>query len=91
MGQRLSFDRVSRLGFIERLPCIHDLRHGFAIKSLEQCSGDSTEVSRHITALSTYLGHAHVSDTYWYLQATPSLMEKIAVTQENFFGRKSND
>ena len=25
-------------------------------------------------ALSTYLGHAKVSDTYWYLTAVPELM-----------------
>jgi integrase/recombinase XerD len=24
--------------------------------------------------LSTYLGHVHVSDTYWYLSACPELM-----------------
>ena len=29
-------------------------------------------------ALSTYLGHAHVADTYWYLNATPHLMRRIA-------------
>ena len=35
-------------------------------------------VSRHIAGLSTYLGHAHVTDTYWYLQASPALMTHIA-------------
>lgn len=29
-------------------------------------------------ALSTYLGHAHISDTYWYLQSTTHLMTDIA-------------
>jgi integrase len=43
---------------------LHDLRHTFAVKSLEQCIGDYAAVSRHMTALSTYLGHAHISDTY---------------------------
>ena len=31
-----------------------------------------------MVALSTYLGHAHVSDTYWYLQATPKLLGDVA-------------
>ena len=31
-------------------------------------------------ALSTYLGHSKVSDTYWYLEATPELMKGIAET-----------
>jgi len=72
--------------------CIHDLRHRFAVKSLEECEGDSVAISQHITALSTYLGHAHISDTYWYLHATPKLMKQIAtLTQEKFYRRKNND
>ena len=63
-------------------PRIHDLRHTFAVRSLEQCRHDRDTVSRHITALSTYLGHAHVTDTYWYLQATPTLMSQIAEAGE---------
>jgi integrase len=57
---------------------IHDLRHTFAVRSLEQCQGDRQAVARHIVALSTYLGHAHVSDTYWYLQATNTLLTDVA-------------
>lgn len=59
-------------------PRIHDLRHGFAVRALERCNGTRDDVSRHTLALSTYLGHAHVADTYWYLQATPQLMRHIA-------------
>jgi integrase len=57
---------------------IHDLRHTFAVRSLEQCPGDRAAVARHIAGLSTYLGHAHVTDTYWYLSATPFLMRRVA-------------
>jgi integrase len=63
-------------------PRIHDLRHSFAVRSLEGCPRDRDAVSRHILALSTYLGHAHVTDTYWYLQATPALMAQIAEAGE---------
>ena len=65
-----------------RDPRIHDLRHTFAVRSLESCSHDRTAVARHIVALSTYLGHAHVTDTYWYLHATPVLMGQIAEAGE---------
>jgi integrase len=61
---------------------IQDLRHTFAVRSLEQCVGDRKSVARHMTALSTYLGHAHVSDTYWYLQATPKLLYDVAEAAE---------
>ncbi|WP_457811087.1 tyrosine-type recombinase/integrase [Sinorhizobium meliloti] len=63
-------------------PRIHDLRHTFAVRSLEQCQHDHHAVGRHIVALSTYLGHAHVTDTYWYLQATPILLRQIAAAGE---------
>lgn len=59
-------------------PRIHDLRHTFAVRSLERCPHDRDAVARHAVALSTYLGHAHVTDTYWYLQATPILLRQIA-------------
>jgi integrase len=66
-------------------PCLHDLRHTFAVRALESCEGGDEEVARHILALSTYLGHAHPSDTYWYLQATPKLMDNIARSGEGLF------
>jgi integrase len=65
-----------------RVPRIHDLRHTFAIRSLEQCHHEQDAAARHIVALSTYLGHAHVTDTYWYLQATPYLLGQIAEAGE---------
>ena len=68
-------------------PRIHDLRHTFAVRSLEQCGHDRYAVARHIAALSTYLGHAHVTDTYWYLQATPVVMKQIAKAGEALYGR----
>jgi integrase len=65
-----------------RDPRIHDLRHTFAVRSLERCPHDHAAVARHTAALSTYLGHAHVTDTYWYLEATPVLMGQIAAASE---------
>jgi hypothetical protein len=32
------------------------------------------DVEREIPKLSTYLGHVHVNDTYWYLEAVPELL-----------------
>ncbi|MXY34448.1 MAG: tyrosine-type recombinase/integrase [Boseongicola sp. SB0664_bin_43] len=62
---------------------LHDLRHRFAVRSLEQAiDADHDKVSRHILALSTYLGHVGVSSTYWYLHATPVLLQQIAETAE---------
>lgn len=65
-----------------RHPRIHDLRHTFAVRSLEACAPDRVSVSRHIAALSTYLGHSNIDDTYWYLEATPVLLKQIADAAE---------
>ncbi len=66
-------------------PCMHDLRHTVAVRALEATVGDGEDIARHILALSTYLGHAHPSDTYWYLQATPKLMTGISKAAERLF------
>ena len=63
-------------------PRIHDLRHTLAARSLEQCTGGREAIARHMLALSTYLGHARLADTYWYLQATPRLLADVAVRCE---------
>jgi len=63
-------------------PRIHDLRHTFATRVLEQCGAERGAVARHFVALSTYLGHADIRHTYWYLEATPELMTDIAAAAE---------
>jgi integrase len=55
-------------------PRIHDLRHSFACRRLLHWYRDGENVHCRIAALSTYLGHGRVTDTYWYLTATPELM-----------------
>lgn len=38
---------------------------------------EDRDVQRELPTLSTYLGHAHVNDTYWYLQAVPELLRLV--------------
>lgn len=62
---------------------LQDLRHRFAVRSLEQAvSTDRDSISRHVLALSTYLGHVGVASTMWYLHATPELLRGIAENAE---------
>jgi integrase len=81
-----TFRRVVRLAGVaaERTrPCrIHDLRHTFATRSLQQCSTRRASVSRHFVSLATYMGHTDIVHTYWYLEATPELMTDIATAAE---------
>lgn len=72
-----------------RQPRIHDLRHTFATRALEQCGAERGEIARHFVALSTYLGHVDVRSTYWYLQATPEMMTDIAAAAEMLAGSEA--
>jgi integrase/recombinase XerD len=55
-------------------PRLHDFRHRFAVQTLVRWYRSGQDVERRLPVLSTYLGHVHVSDTYWYLTAYPELM-----------------
>ena len=55
-------------------PRIHDLRHSFAVASLLDAYAAGQDGQARLALLSTYLGHADPSHTYWYLSAAPELL-----------------
>src|SRR5207248_6872543 len=57
-----------------RGPRLHDFRHRFAVQTLLRWYRKGKDPKTCLPILSTYLGHAHVTDTYWYLTGTPELM-----------------
>jgi integrase len=57
-----------------RMPRLHDIRHTFVCRRIQRWYEEGVDVNRNLLALSTYLGHAKVTDTYWYITATPELM-----------------
>lgn len=82
-GLRRSLGWTGRDG---RRPRIHDLRHTFAVRRLLRWYEEETDVDRKIAALSTYLGHVKVSDTYWYLTAVPELLAVTSARLERYKG-----
>lgn len=58
-----------------RGPRLHDLRHRFAVETLLRWYRQGEHPDRLLPILATYLGHTHVSGTYWYLSSTPELMK----------------
>jgi integrase len=58
-----------------RGPRIHDLRHRFAYKTILRWYRRGMNVESHLPELTTYMGHGHVADTYWYISATPELLK----------------
>ncbi len=81
-----TFEKLRRrLGWTARgghpAPRIHDMRHSFICNSLFRAYQQNRPVDEIVDALSTYVGHAKVSDTYWYISATPEL---LAVAAQRF-------
>lgn len=67
-----------------RHPTPHSLRHAFAVRALQACSDRRDHITQHMLMLSTYLGHCKATDTYWYLEAVPTLMRGIAERTEAY-------
>ncbi|WP_295454037.1 tyrosine-type recombinase/integrase [uncultured Thiodictyon sp.] len=73
---RLGWDRQPG-----RRPRLYDLRHTFACHRLLAWYQEGIDLAQAVPLLSTYLGHAKVTDTYWYLTGIPALM---AIAGERF-------
>ena len=69
-----------------RNPRFHDIRHSFAVRSLEASGSDRWAIDRHIVALSAWLGHASLVDTRWYIESTETLLRRIARQTKSFRG-----
>jgi len=84
-GSALSYDRARAM--FRRLtrhlpdqpgrarPRLHDLRHHFAMRTLLSWYADGEDVERRLPSLSAFLGHVEIRDTYWYLSASPELLD----------------
>lgn len=96
LGQPLGDRQVHRvfnglrdgLGWINRgahdAPRLHDLRHAFVVRRLMRWHAEGIDIDQMMLALSTYLGHAEIFYTYWYLTAVPELMALAAGKFEHF-------
>jgi site-specific recombinase XerD len=58
-----------------RGPRLHDMRHRLAARTLVRWYREGRDVDRELPKLAMYLGHGHVSDTYWYIEAIPELLQ----------------
>ncbi len=71
--------RACRLpaGTANNEPRLHDLRHSFAVNTLIEAHRAGVDVDARIAALATYLGHTSPTSTYWYLTASPELLDLV--------------
>jgi integrase/recombinase XerD len=75
------FDRLRRATGLDRQTLgrqarVHDIRHSFVLRTLLGWYRDDVDVDveAHLPLLSTFIGHVHPSDTYWYMQGAPELL-----------------
>lgn len=83
--QRVFHEILDRAGIApsrQRRPRIHDLRHTFATRVLEQRGAGQDAIARHAVALMTYMGHSNPRYTYQYLHRTPELLTEMAHSAE---------
>lgn len=57
---------------------LQDMRHTFVVHSILHSYEQGIVIDRAVAALSTYVGHAHIADTYWYATGIPELMNIAA-------------
>jgi len=68
-------------------PCPMSLRHSFAVNTLTGWYRDGIDVKARLPLLSTWLGHVDPAHTYWYLSATPQLLDLACQRLEASLGR----
>lgn len=85
---RVFIELRERLGWVNRWahdgPRIHDLRHSFAVRRVMLWQVLGADIDQAMLALSTYMGHAKISNTYWYLTGVPELMALAGTKFERF-------
>jgi integrase len=57
-----------------RPPRLYDVRHSFCCWTIIRWHEEGRNVASLIPALSNYMGHEHIADTYWYLSNVPRLL-----------------
>ena len=61
-----------------RSPRLYDFRHTFATHRLYHWMREGKDLNAMLPYLSAYMGHAQLSDTYYYIHLVPGLMEEMS-------------
>jgi integrase len=88
------FDRLRRATGLDRETLgrqarIHDIRHSFVLRTLLGWYRAEADIDAQLPLLSTFLGHLHPSDTYWYFEGAPELLALAAERLERTWEQQS--
>ena len=61
------------------------------VRRIEQWQARDVDVDQMMLSLSTYVGHAEVGNTYWYMSAAPELMTGAADRFASFVAHSGAD
>lgn len=59
-------------------PRLYDFRHTFATHRLYRWMREGKDLNAMLPYLSAYMGHAQLSDTYYYIHLVPGLLEEMS-------------
>lgn len=62
----------------QRSPRLYDFRHTFATHRLYHWMREGKDLNAMLPYLSAYMGHAQLSDTYYYIHLVPGLLEEMS-------------
>lgn len=65
---------------------LYDFRHTMACNTIKRWAENGMDVNEKLYILSTYMGHVHPEDTFWYLSATPEMLSLSCSKYEDMFG-----
>lgn len=67
-------------------PRVHDLRHTFAVHSLQRLEAQGVDLYAELPIFSAYLGHSGIKDTEKYLRLTSHVFPEIAEKIKHSYG-----
>lgn len=67
-------------------PRVHDLRHTFAVNNLRACFAAGADAGALLPILQTYMGHASIGDTAYYLRLTAESYPHITARLDQAMG-----
>ncbi len=59
-------------------PRLYDFRHSFATHRLYSWMGEGKDLAAMLPYLSAYMGHARLSDTYYYIHLVPEQLKTVS-------------
>ncbi len=75
---RQTLAKTGIFGTGRRSPRLYDFRHTFATHCLYRWMREGKDLNAMLPYLSAYMGHAQLSDTYYYIHLVPGLIEEMS-------------